>query len=114
MSVTIYHNARCGKSRQTLQLIRDKGIEPAIHEYLKTPLSKSELTDIVKLLGIEAKDLVRTTEAIYKEQYKGKELSAAEWIEAMVTHPKLIQRPIVVKDCKAVLGRPPENVAEIL
>ena len=114
MSVKIYHNPRCGKSRETLQLIRDKGIDPAIYEYLKEPLTSSQLEELINLLGIEAKDLVRTTEAIYKEQFKGKDLSAAEWIEAMVAYPKLMQRPIVVNGNKAILGRPPENVNEIL
>lgn len=114
MSVKIYHNPRCGKSRETLQLIRDKGIDPAIHEYLKEPLTSSQLEELINLLGIEAKDLVRTTEAIYKEQFKGKDLSAAEWIEAMVAYPKLMQRPIVVNGNKAILGRPPENVDKIL
>ena len=114
MSVKIYHNPRCGKSRETLQLIRDKGIDPAIYEYLKEPLTSSQLEELINLLGIEAKDLVRTTEAIYKEQFKGKDLSAAEWIEAMVAYPKLMQRPIVVNGNKAILGRPPENVDEIL
>ena len=114
MSVKIYHNPRCGKSRETLQLIRDKGIDPAIYEYLKEPLTSSQLEELINLLGIEAKDLVRTTEAIYKEQFKGKDLSAAEWIEAMVAYPKLMQRPIVVNGNKAILGRPPENVDKIL
>ena len=114
MSVKIYHNPRCGKSRETLQLIRDKGIDPAIYEYLKEPLTSSQLEELINLLGIEAKDLVRTTEAIFKEQFKGKDLSAAEWIEAMIAYPKLIQRPIVVNGNKAILGRPPENVNEIL
>ena len=114
MSVKIYHNPRCGKSRETLQLIRDKGIDPAIYEYLKEPLTSSQLEELINLLGIEAKDLVRTTEAIFKEQFKGKDLSAAEWIEAMVAYPKLMQRPIVVNGNKAILGRPPENVDEIL
>ena len=95
-------------------MIRCKGIDPTIHEYLKDQLTSSQLKELITVLGIEAKDLVRTSEAIYKEQYKGKDLSASEWIEAMVAHPQLIQRPIVVKGNKAVLGRPPENVEEIL
>jgi len=114
MSVKIYHNPRCGKSRDTLQLIRDKGIDPAIHEYLKEPLSAIELKELIMLLDIQAKDLVRTNEGIYKEHYKDKDLSADQWVEAMVAHPKLMQRPIVVNGNKAILGRPPENVNEIL
>ena len=114
MSVKIYHNARCGKSRETLQIIKDKGIDPVVHEYLKEPLTAPQLKELIKLLGIEARELVRTTEAIYKEQYKGKELTSDEWIEAMITHPKLMQRPIVVNGQKAALGRPPEDVEGIL
>jgi arsenate reductase len=82
--------------------------------YLDTPPSKEELAELVALLGISPKDLIRKGEAIYKEQFKGKELSDQEWLEAMVKHPKLIERPIVVEGGKAVLGRPPENVKELL
>jgi arsenate reductase len=110
----IYHNPRCRKSRETLALIEESGIEPEVIRYLDTPPSKEELAELVALLGISPKDLIRKGEAIYKEQFKGKELSDQEWLEAMVKHPKLIERPIVVEGGKAVLGRPPENVKELL
>ena len=109
----IFHNPRCRKSRETLQLIEEKGIEPEIIEYLKTPPSKKELSDILDLLKIEPQQLLRKNEAIFKSDFKGKELSNEEWIEAMINNPKLIERPIVVKGGKAIIGRPPENVKEL-
>lgn len=112
--LTIYHNPRCTKSRQTLERIREAGQEPVIIEYLKDVPTARELKDLIARLGIKAEDLLRKGEAIYKEEYKGKNLSEEEWIEAMVAHPKLIERPIVVKGDKAVLGRPPENVDALL
>lgn len=113
-TIRIYHNPRCGKSRQTLQLIKEAGIEPEVIEYLKTPLTKAELSDLVSKLGIAAESLIRKGESIFKEEYKGKNLTDAEWIEAMAKHPILMERPVVVKGNKAVLGRPPENVKELL
>ncbi len=110
----IYHNPRCRKSRETLQLIEDKGQEPEIIEYLKTPPSKAELTKLIKMLGVKPLDLIRKGEGDYKARYKGKTLSDEEWIEAMMAHPKLIERPIVVDGNKAILGRPPEKVLELL
>lgn len=110
----ILHNPRCQKSRQTLQIIEESGEMVTVVEYLKTVPSKEELQDIVNMLGIKPEDLVRKGEAIYKEEFKGKQLSSEEWIEAMVQHPKLIERPIVIKGNKAVLGRPPENVKALL
>lgn len=116
MSVTIYHNPRCTKSRQTLKLLRDHGIEPQIVEYLKTPPSKTELERILEMLGTEPREIMRKKEAPYKEQELGrKELGAGELLEAIVEHPVLLERPIVVvDDTKAAIGRPPENVLEIL
>ncbi|MEQ8324809.1 MAG: arsenate reductase (glutaredoxin) [Vicingaceae bacterium] len=110
----IYHNPRCRKSRETLELIRKEGQEPEIVEYLKNPLTADELRDIIDLLDIDAHDLIRTGEAVYKEDYKGKELSEEEWILAMAENPVLMERPIVVKGEKAVIGRPPENVSKLL
>ncbi|MEM1324274.1 MAG: arsenate reductase (glutaredoxin) [Bacteroidota bacterium] len=106
----IYHNPRCRKSRETLALIEAEGITPDIVLYLNTPPSKTELQQLVQQLGISPEGLIRKSEAIYKEHFKGKTLSDEEWLEAMVTYPKLIERPIVVKDGKAIIGRPPENV----
>jgi arsenate reductase len=111
---TIYHNPRCSKSRETLALLEQSGATPRIIEYLKTPPSAAELKAIVAKLGIEPGDLVRKSEDIYKTQYAGKTLTAAQWIDAMVKHPVLIERPIVIKGPHAILGRPPENVKKLL
>lgn len=111
----IYHNPRCGKSRQTLALIKDAGIEPEVIEYLKTPPTAEELDAILKKLKMEPQDLMRKGEAIYKElKLAERELTRDEAIAIMLEHPKLIERPIVVQGRKAVLGRPPENVNELL
>ncbi|MHC4877996.1 MAG: arsenate reductase (glutaredoxin) [Planctomycetota bacterium] len=114
-AITIYHNPRCQKSRQTLQLIRDAGVEPTIVEYLKEPPSAEELDAIAKKLGIQPGELFRRKEALFKElNLAGKELSRDEALNILAENPKLIERPIVVKGRKAVLGRPPENVNELL
>ncbi|MCT4665474.1 MAG: arsenate reductase (glutaredoxin) [Flavobacteriales bacterium] len=110
----IYHNPRCSKSRNTLAILEEKGADFSVVKYLDTPPSKKEIEDILKKLGIPAKDLVRKTEDIFKKELKGKEFSVEEWIDWMVKNPKLIERPIVVSGNKAVIGRPPENVLEIL
>jgi len=110
----IYHNPRCRKSREALQILKDAGKEPEIIEYLKTPPSEAELRELLKQLGLAPQQLIRKQEAIFKEKFNGKELTDAEWIAAMVQYPKLIERPIVVKDDKAVLGRPPESVKTLL
>ena len=110
----IYHNPRCSKSRQTLQIIKDAGVEPEVIEYLTDVPSEGELKEIIGMLGIKPYDLLRRGEADFKENFKGKDLSDDEWIAAMVKYPKLIERPIVVKQKKAGLGRPPENVNTFL
>ncbi len=110
----IYHNPRCSKSRQTLALIQESGIEPEIILYLTDMPSKDELKSLLKKLDLKAAQILRKGEAVFKEKYKGKELSEEEWLDAMVEHPKLIERPIVVKGDAAVLGRPPENVKILL
>ncbi len=113
--VTIYHNPRCSKSRQTLKLLRDNGVQPKIIEYLKTPPSDTELKSILELLGITARELMRTQERVYKEQeLEGPEHDSAELIATMVDNPILIERPIVLAHGKAVLARPPEKVMSIL
>jgi len=114
MTIAIYHNPRCSKSRQTLALIREKGLEPDIIEYLQTPPSVEELNHILNLLGIEPEALLRKGEEEYREFFKGREIPRQEVIALMVQHPKVIERPIVVHGEKAVLGRPPENVLDIL
>lgn len=111
---TIFHNPKCSKSRATLELLKERGVQPHVVEYLKTPPTAAELKAIVTQLGIRPEDLVRKGEAVYKENYAGKTLTDAQWIEAMVRHPILIERPIVIQGDKAVLGRPPENVLALL
>jgi arsenate reductase len=115
MSVTIYHNPRCSKSRQTLALLKDKGIEPEIVEYLKTPPSAAELKAILGQLGMAPRELMRKGEAAYKARGLGDaSKSDDELIAAMVEEPILIERPIVLSGGKARLGRPPEQVLEIV
>ena len=109
----IYHNPRCSKSRQTLALIQENGIEPDVVLYLDNIMTDGELRGLLAKLGINPMQLVRKGEAEWKEKYKGKELSDDQIIEAMIANPKLIERPIVVKDQSAVLGRPPENILEL-
>ena len=112
---TIYHNPRCSKSRQALQLLRDAGIEPAIIEYLKTPLAKEQLRNISQLLGLRPKDFVRKMEKDFKYNDLSKLLEDDDKImEAMLLFPKIIERPIVVSGGKAVIGRPPENVQKLI
>ncbi|MDX1269540.1 MAG: arsenate reductase (glutaredoxin) [Oceanisphaera sp.] len=114
-SLTIYHNPRCSKSRQTLQLLEEKGESPEVVMYLDNPPSAEELTALLGKLGISARELLRSGEDAYKElNLKNKDLDEQTLIDAMVAHPKLIQRPIVVKGDRAVLGRPPENALELL
>lgn len=113
MSVTIYHNPRCSKSRQTLELIRAQGVEPSIVEYLDTPPTAAELKSILQKLGKNARDIVRRKEA-QEEGIDVDGLSEAALIQALVTHPRAIERPIVVKGTQAALGRPPESVLDIL
>ena len=110
----IYHNPRCSKSRQTLELIENSGTSVEIVKYLENIPGKDELKNIINLLGITPMQLIRKNEAIWKENYKGKDLSDDQIIDAMIANPKLIERPIVIKDNKAVLGRPPENVLDLL
>lgn len=115
MSVTIYHNPRCSKSRQTLALLRDRGIEPRIVEYLKTPPSADELKDLLRLLGRTPRKLMRRKEDAYREAgLDDAQLDDDALIAAMVRHPILIERPIVLAGGKAALGRPPEAVLDIL
>lgn len=113
--IKIYHNPRCSKSRQTLELLKSHGVEPEITEYLKTPPSKQELTAILDMLGLEPRQLMRIKEAEYKENGLDDEsLSREQLIDAMIQHPKLIERPIVINNNQAALGRPPENILEII
>ena len=111
----LYHNPRCSKSRETLDLLQQKGIQPRIIAYLETPLSADDLRDVQKMLGVPARALVRTSEAEYSEMGLADPAKTDdELIAALVAHPRLIQRPIFVHEGRAVFGRPPENVLEIL
>lgn len=113
--VTMYHNPRCSKSRQTLQLLQERKVEPRVVEYLQHPPGADELEHILTLLGLEPRELMRTGEPEY--QALGLDdpgLTRNQLIQAMVEHPKLIERPIVVAGERAALGRPPERVLEIL
>lgn len=110
----LYHNARCAKSRETLNLLKEKGYDPEVIEYMKEPLTPKELQEIVDMLGISAEELVRKKEKTWKEEYADKELIDDEIILAMIENPKLMERPILVNDGKAVVGRPPEKVLEIV
>ena len=112
--VTIYHNPRCSKSRETLALLRERGIEPKIVEYLKMPLSVAEVKTLLKLLAVAPHALVRSKEAAYKVSGLSKDSSATAVAEAIVAEPVLLERPIVVRGAKAAIGRPPERVLEIL
>lgn len=112
---TIYHNPRCSKSRQTLQLLQQNGIEPEIRLYLQQAPGADEIRDLLGKLGIEARALLRRGESEYKEQQLANpELSDGELVKAMARTPKLIERPVVVRGDRAVLGRPPENVLDLI
>jgi arsenate reductase (glutaredoxin) len=112
--ITILHNPKCGKSRAALALIEAHGETPRIVEYLKAPPTRTELKAILEKLGMRPEQLLRKGEEVYKTKYAGKTLSDAQWIDAMVEHPILIERPIVIRGNRAVLGRPPESVNSLL
>ena len=115
MAVTIYHNPRCSKSRQTLGLLEERGLSPTIVEYLKAPPDPGTLEEILQMLGMEPRELLRTGEKEYKAAgLDRQDLGRDQIIRAMVEFPKLIERPIVVADGKARIGRPPESVLEIV
>lgn len=112
--IFIFHNPRCGKSRAALALLTENGVQAEVIEYLKTPPTKAQLKAVLKKLGMKAEELIRKGEDIYKQQYAGKSLNDDQWLDAMIAHPILIERPIFVKGDKAVVGRPPERVLELL
>lgn len=112
--IQIYHNPRCRKSREALQLLESQNLLHNVILYLEIPPSKSDLAIIIKKLNIKPMQLVRTQEAIWKSEYKGKTLSDNDMIIAMTKHPKLIERPIVINGDKAVIGRPTENILTLL
>lgn len=112
--IKIYHNPRCSKSRQGLAILEDSGKDFKTIKYLEETLTVKELESIISKLGIKPIDLIRKNEAIWKSDFKGKTLSDSDIISAMVKHPKLIERPIVVNGDKAVVGRPPESISDII
>jgi arsenate reductase len=114
MSITVYHNPRCTKSREAVKYLDEKGVDIEIREYLNDSFSENELDDVLQKLGMQPEELLRKNEAIFKEQFKGKTLSRTEWIKNMIAFPKLIERPIVVKEDKAVVARPAEKIDELL
>lgn len=114
MELTIYHNPRCSKSRAALQLIRENGAEPEIVEYMKNVPTEEEMKKLLMKLGLKAQDLLRRNEPVFKEKYMGLEFTEVEWIKVMVEEPRLIERPIVVRGHKAVVGRPIDNVIDLI
>lgn len=114
MTMKIYHNPRCSKSREALEILQEKGVEVDVVKYLEETPSAEALRDLLKKLGMKAEEIVRKGEKDYKENFKGKSLTDEEWIQAFIQYPKLIERPIFVKGDKAVVGRPPENVLTLL
>lgn len=112
--ITIYHNNRCSKSRSGLEILKNSGQEFEIINYIESVPDSAELKKIINLLNINPIDLIRKSEAIWKENYKGKTLSNTQIIDAMAKYPKLIERPIVIKGDKAVIGRPPEKILDLI
>ena len=112
--VKIYHNPRCKKSRAGLQYLQEKGIDPEVVEYLKNPVDEKELKDILVKLNKKPQDIIRTQEAVYKSEFKGREFTEDEWVKILTEYPKLIQRPIVVKGYKAVIGDPVDQIESLL
>lgn len=109
-----YHNPRCQKSRQALALLEEQSVDLEVRKYLEQPPTKKELMDLISKLGCKPEALLRKNEAIFKSNYKGKNFSDEEWIDIMVEHPKLIERPIFIYGDRAVVGRPPEKVLTLL
>lgn len=113
-TITIYYNPRCGKCREANAIAEELGYKPELIRYLDNHPGKEELRGILKLLGMKPLELIRTKEAIFKEKFSGLELSDEEWLNVLVKHPILIERPIVIRGNKAVVARPAEKVREIL
>lgn len=110
----LYHKKTCSTSRKALNLLQENGIEPDIRLYVDEPPTQKELTELIKKLGLKAEQLVRKKEKLYKEEYADKKMTQRDWIQALSKNPILIERPILIKGDKAVLGRPPENVLELI
>ena len=112
--IKIYHNPRCSKSRQGLEIVEQSGKEFQVIKYLENVPSEKELRELLKYLDIKPSELLRKNEAVWKENYKGKSLTEDQILSALIAHPKLIERPIVVNGNKAIIGRPPEIIREII
>lgn len=113
-SLRIYHNARCSKSRAACALVAEQGLRVEIVDYLQTPLTKEDLRELAAKLNLAPSELVRRGEATFKELFAGQTLSEEQWLEALAAHPILLERPILVRGAKAVIGRPPERALELL
>lgn len=112
--IKVYHNTRCSKSREACSILLDENVKFEIIEYLKTPPSEKEIKDLLRMLGLKAEAIVRKGEPLFKENFEGKKLTEAQWIEVLADNPILIERPIIVKGNKAVIGRSPEKVLDLL
>jgi arsenate reductase len=112
--IKIYHNNRCSKSREACSILQEEGVKFETTEYLKTPPSQKEIKELLKMLGLKAEDIVRKSEPLFKEKFANKKLTEAQWIKTLADNPILIERPIIVKGNKAVIGRPPEKVLELI
>ena len=111
----IFHNPRCRKSREALNLLRERGVDPVVIEYLQVPLQKIQIEELISFLNeSDYQKIIRKNELIYKEKYKNKNLSKQDLIQAILDYPILLERPIVLKDKKAIIGRPPENILALL
>lgn len=113
VKIIFYHNPRCRKSRCALEILQKKKIDFRVIEYLKTPPSEKELNAILRILGMKAEEIIRKKEPLFKEKFQNKKISDTEWIKILAKNPILIERPIVVKGKKAVIGRPPENILKL-
>lgn len=112
--IIVYHNARCTKSREACSILNDKGIAFDTVEYIKTPLNQTEIKALLKKLGLKAEEFVRKKEPLFQQKFATKKFTEAQWIKLMVENPILIERPIIVKGNKALIGRPPERVLEMI
>lgn len=112
--IKIFHNNRCSKSREACSILEEEGIKFETIEYLKTPPSQKEIKELLKMLKLKAEDVIRKSEPLFKEKFAGKKLSEAQWIKILADNPILIERPIIIKGNRAVIGRPPEKVLDLL
>jgi arsenate reductase len=113
-NITIWHNPKCSKSREALAILQENGVESEVVKYLDTPPSKQEIQTLLGMLGISARELMRVKEDIYKELQLKEEMDEEKLIEAMAAHPKLIERPVVIKEGKAIIGRPPALIVDFI